>query len=132
MNSRTEYHRAWSRKNPDRIKGYYRKHLEKYPTSGMHKACKGRAKKLGIPFDISMEDLIIPTHCPVLGIELKQKSRGKSGPAFNSPSIDRINPSIGYTKDNIQIISFKANAMKQDATLEELRKFSAWVNQLEL
>lgn len=38
----------------------------------------------------------------------------------NSPTIDRINPKLGYIKGNVWVISNKANRFKNDATLEEL------------
>jgi len=37
-----------------------------------------------------------------------------------SPSLDRINPALGYVKGNVWVISFKANAIKQNATVQEL------------
>lgn len=62
-------------------------------------------------------------HCPLLGIPYGYtKVRGKRN--ANAPSLDRIDPTRGYTMDNIWIISEKANRMKQDATAEELTTFS--------
>lgn len=73
-----------------------------------------------------------------LGIYLR-KLAAKKCPAFQedfvftkgkpnglSPSIDRIIPSKGYVKGNIQIISYKANTMKQDVTGEKLKQFGQW------
>lgn len=39
------------------------------PTMLYH--AKQRAIKAGVPFTITKEDIVIPTHCPVLGVELK-------------------------------------------------------------
>jgi hypothetical protein len=36
--------------------------------------------------------------------------------------IDRIDTSKGYLKDNIKVISWRANRLKSDGTLEELEK----------
>lgn len=53
--------------------------------------------------------------------------RGKSGAFADSPSLDRIDNDIGYVKDNIWVISQRANQMKGDASKEELICFAKWV-----
>lgn len=78
---------------------------------------KTRAKKRGIAFDLNESDLIIPDVCPILGIPLIREV-GERTDAY--PSVDRIDSSKGYTKDNILVMSWRANCLKRDATLEEL------------
>ena len=85
----------------------------------MWNAAKGRAKKLGLPFDLCPKDIVIPAVCPVLGIPLFSNV-GKLGSTPNSPTVDRIIPVKGYTQGNIQVISHRANTIKSDATAEEL------------
>ena len=58
--------------------------------------------------------------CPILEVPLEF---GTKGNYEFSPSIDRIDNSKGYVKGNIQIISKKANSMKNSASAEELRTF---------
>jgi hypothetical protein len=48
---------------------------------------------------------------------------------FNAPSVDRINSTKGYTKDNIWIISHRANQLKNDATLAEMKLMVENLNQ---
>ena len=81
---------------------------------------KIRALKKGLEFNLIEEDIIIPKYCRLLEIPL---IIGTKGEYENSPSIDRIDNSKGYIKDNIQIISKKANSMKNSATYEELLTF---------
>jgi len=50
-------------------------------------------------------------------------TRGTNGPHKYSPSIDRMNPKLGYVKGNVRVISQLANGMKQHATLEEVEQF---------
>ncbi len=85
-----------------------------------------RARKSGLEFNISVDDIVVPTHCPILGIELTH-SLGRGQLQTNS-SVDRIDPTKGYVKGNIQVISRKANTMKSNATNEELKAFATWVN----
>lgn len=76
-----------------------------------------RARRLGLPFDLEPYDIVIPECCPVLGIPLQFAPKGRTS---NTPSIDRRDPAKGYTKDNIKVISWRANRLKSDASLEEL------------
>ena len=82
---------------------------------------KRRAKQYGLPFDLEVEDIIIPKLCPVFGVELI------FGHHDWTPSIDRLVPEKGYIKSNIRIISNKANRLKNDATLEELTQILEYV-----
>lgn len=82
---------------------------------------KYRAKSIGVAFDIKAEDLELPTFCPVLGIPLVF-NHGARGYFPDSPSLDRINPSLGYTKGNVRVISARANLLKNDASIDELTK----------
>ena len=81
---------------------------------------KQRAEKHGYDFDIDEEDIIIPEKCPLLEVPL---ILGDKGNYEYTPSLDRIDNSKGYIKGNIQVISSKANTMKNSATPEELIKF---------
>lgn len=85
---------------------------------------KNRAKFEGIPFDITIEDIIVPEFCPALGLELMMN---RCKPGDNSPSLDRLNPSKGYVRGNVAVISFKANTIKSNANLDELRKVFLWL-----
>ena len=76
-----------------------------------------RARDRGLPFNLETSDLIFPEKCPVLGIKL-MNNRGKA--KDNSPSVDRIIPSSGYTKGNICIISHRANLLKNSASVAEM------------
>ena len=87
-------------------------------------ALSKRAKKLNLEFTITVEDIIelcAASKCPLLGIPLKvaHENRGE-GHQPNTPSIDRIDPTKGYTKDNVWAISFRANLIKSNATWQEL------------
>jgi hypothetical protein len=81
---------------------------------------KKRARLKGTPFSLVLDDMPeIPEFCPVLGIRIE--SNTSSGPIDSSPSLDRINPLLGYVKGNVRFISNRANRIKADATLTELK-----------
>lgn len=86
-------------------------------------AARRRAKVQGIAFDIEESDIVVPTHCPILGIELvNTRPRGDS--RRDIASLDRVDPTKGYTKGNVEVISWLANSMKQNASPQDLVKFA--------
>jgi hypothetical protein len=86
---------------------------------------KARAKKYNLNFDLSSKDIVIPEFCPILGIKLNWSDT--HGGKFDSPSLDRIIPSKGYVKGNVQVISKRANSIKSDASAKELMLVYQWV-----
>jgi hypothetical protein len=88
------------------------------PEQYLWEAAKRRAKKRGLEFNIEVSDIVIPEVCQVLGLKLEQ-GNGKS--TASSPSLDRIDSSKGYVKGNVRVISHRANLLKNNATVEELK-----------
>lgn len=81
-----------------------------------------RAKKKGLECTVVAEDIIVPDFCPVFGMKLVPGLGEKARNSPSSPSVDRFDNNKGYTKENIRIISQRANALKSDATLEEMER----------
>ena len=79
---------------------------------------KNRAKKNNLTFNIELADIIIPERCPLLGIKI-ESTEVRNSP--NNPSLDKIIPEKGYIKGNVWVISNRANTLKNDATLTELK-----------
>ena len=75
-----------------------------------------RAKQKKILFNLTIEDIQIPEKCPLLNIPLLRGKRNND----TAPSIDRIDPQEGYTKNNTWIISRLANTIKWTATPEQI------------
>lgn len=117
------YQRDYYRRNREKISRKRKADIWADRLSGARK----RAKELGMEFNITREylDSIYVSHCPILGIELSYVN-DRIYP--NSASIDRIDNSIGYVVGNIQILSYKANRIKGDASIEELIRFADYIH----
>jgi hypothetical protein len=95
---------------------------------GILNASRARAKEKDREHSLTIQDLkdLYPVDgkCPIFGFELQWNDAGFRE---TSPSIDRIDSNKGYTKDNVQIISWKANRIKGYATVEELEILLAYL-----
>lgn len=93
-------------------------------------ASKQRARDKDRLHDITVDDIkaLYPVDgcCPIFGLKLEFNGAGFRD---SSPSIDRIDSTKGYTRDNIQIISWKANRIKGAASLQDLEMLVAYLKQ---
>ncbi len=98
--------------------------------SELYNHLKSSAKSRNIDFSLTkseLHDLSFPITCPILGLTL---TWNKGSAKDNSYSIDRVDSSKGYSIDNIIVISNRANILKRDATLTELKLITEFYTQL--
>jgi len=82
-----------------------------------------RTKKYNLPksnIDLEYLKSIYPkdNKCPLLNIEMK---KGVKCLMPYSPTLDRIIPELGYVKGNVMFISHRANTIKNNLTLDEMK-----------
>ena len=100
-----------------------RKRIHNNPSSiklALLRGAKQRAKTKNLEFNIDISDIDLPEVCPLLGIPLHSSERKNNISVDGSYSLDRIDPTKGYIKGNVWVISYKANRIKNNASLEEL------------
>lgn len=117
--------REYHHENKDRLAAYRKEYYEKNKhilnnlpkPKALFKSAQARAKRKGLEFSIKVEDVVIPEFCPVFPhIQLSTENKTLLD---NSATIDRIDSTKGYTKDNIRVISWRANNIKSFGTREE-------------
>jgi hypothetical protein len=122
-----ESYRVWYEENPNKVKVNEENRNKRRRVNvkeTMFERVRRRCLRTGVEFSIEIDDIIVPTHCPVFGFKLEPSSKG---PAANSPSLDRIDPKLGYIKGNVQVISHLANSMKNNASHDQLVLFAKWI-----
>jgi len=93
------------------------------------KSSKRRARDKNLPFNLTSDYLesIFPKNCicPILGYKMKVSNitLGKL-----SPTLDRINPRLGYIKGNVEFVSNIANCMMTSATGRDIKRFVKWAS----
>ncbi len=132
----------WAKSNRESIKqdpealqiarDYARAHMKssrrKKPVLHMLIRARARSKARGLEFSLNATDVSVPDVCPVLGVPL----RVADGVADDSsPELDRINNERGYVPGNVVVVSRRANRIKNDSTLEELKRVVAFYEKLQ-
>jgi len=106
--------------------GYGRERYRVDVRASLWRLAKQRARKRGLDFTISIDDIVIPAVCPILLITLANVE-GKC--TSNSPSIDRLDNAKGYTKENIRVISWLANTRKSNLSRDDIERLWRYVSQ---
>lgn len=124
------------RKQPEKQLEYGRRYQAKrredfeYRLQMLLNASKQRARANDIEHTLTLTDIkeLYPADgkCPVFGTTLQFN---KAGFRDSSPSLDKIDPNKGYTKDNVQVLSWRANKLKSDASIQELELLLSFMKQ---
>jgi len=124
--------REWRKNNPEKSRAQGRKRYARKkaadPRKYMLTCARRRARVRGLECTIAVTDIIIPTHCPLLGT-LLVVNEGAHGP--NSPSLDRVFNSYGYVPGNVVVVSHQANARKGELSSPDLRTLTRNLARLE-
>lgn len=125
--TKSEYQLEYSRR-PDVIIKQKAWALRNY-NKILFNSVKNRAKKRNLEFSLTLEDIVIPEFCPILGIKIIPMGNREQG---HGASVDRIDSSKGYTKDNILLCSLRANMLKSNGTIEEFESLLKFLKKLPL
>lgn len=117
-----QYMRDWHRNNPEESKARDIRWRSNNPAKRLIFSTRQTSKIKGIEHNIDEKDLTLPKFCPLIGIEIDYSAG--NGKTMEKPSVDRIDPSKGYIKGNVEVMSSLANTMKSRATPEQLVYFA--------
>lgn len=120
-----EVYSKYYQENKDRINENSRQRRSDFKVQILD-SIKHRSKKRGEICNLELEDIIIPEYCPVFPWIKLEKTKTKN----TTPSADRMDSLLGYTKENTTIMSTRANILKRDATLEELIALGKWAEKV--
>lgn len=109
----------WRKNNPD----YQKKWSKKCPESQLLRSARNRAKSKNMECTITQNDIHIPKLCPVFQVPLVKGTE-------YAPSLDRIDNTKGYTPENVVVVSRKANVMKNNGSVEDLKMLVEYYSKL--
>lgn len=114
-----ERERLYRLSHKEQYAQYQRNSRRRNPRQHLLNDAKARAKKAGIPFTVTVDDIVWVTHCPILGVELVY-IKGDGKVRTSSATLDRRTNELGYVPGNVFVLSHRANRLKSDATILEI------------
>lgn len=118
----------------------YRDRRQEDPVSLWCKNARGwaacRAKSQGVAFDLTQDDIksLVTKACHKCTYCDKDLNfrvlKTKLSERKDSPSLDKVLPSLGYTLANTVVCCHRCNSIKNDATPEELQNLAQRVTSL--
>lgn len=128
-NTKTKYYR-------DKFRDIYNENQQKVrmtkegAIAQILSSAKSRSKQKGLEIDITAEfllELLEKTNmiCQVSGQQMSFGNKSYKDRNMTKVSLDRIDSHKGYTKDNVQLVCWAVNLMKNSMDEEE---FKFWIN----
>lgn len=125
---------AYEAAHPEKVRQWRRNGYYNHPENRLVNAARRRAKQRKVPFNLKPSDILpLPKSCPVLGIKLVYEPSGHGRAMYKNaaaPSLDRVVNERGYVRGNVIVVSLRANLLKGQATIEELRKIAGFYSTL--
>jgi hypothetical protein len=125
---------AYEAAHPEKVRQWQKNGYYNHPENRLVNAARRRAKQRGVPFDLKPSDILpLPQICPVLGVKLVYGPSGHGRSMYKNaaaPSLDRIVNERGYVRGNVIVVSLRANLLKGQATIKELRKIADFYSAL--
>lgn len=81
---------------------------------------------MGLPFDLEISDMVLPTVCPLLGIALNTDLA--PGSSVGYAVVDMLNSAKGFVRGNVRVISWRAAVLKAHELSELERMLEASFN----
>ncbi len=97
---------------------YQRERRRRHPARTMFERARRRARQRSVPFTLTPTQIAIPRSCPALGVPIVIGAVRSDA----SPSLDRVQPDLGYVPGNIRVLCDRANRAKSNLSLPELKQ----------
>lgn len=126
----SDFHNANGKKDHEAMRERMARYYQENPAKRFYSATKASAKKRNLAFDLSeewFETRLNRGRCELTGFPVKSKPYRKNEQgkrSFYSPSIDRIDNSIGYVPSNCRIVCWGVNLVKSSFTDRDLNALS--------
>lgn len=120
---------AYRARDPERARGQWRKWAmsEKGGVTLLLNYAQDRAKRQGVPCDLDRQfvaEKLLAGKCEVTGLPVERVAPGEHRTHPFAPSLNRVDRSGGYTKDNVRLVCYAVVRARSDWGDEALLKIA--------